>query len=263
MSCSCASALRYRLELVDIIKHNDEVVSFDFKQSEVKGWFEGDSSKLFVTLNGQEVGKKFSYATLPHEERIRFTTRIKLNRSEYKEQLSLLKVGDTLEITEPSGDFKLQRMNRPLVLLSNGVGIAASRSLIKAYEHDQNKIPAIIQINVDSTGDIYKSELDDMMKVHESFKSLYTSHRDDFYKQLDCQTQQLMAMHDVDPYFYVVGSNAFVNGNISHLKSVGFTDADIITDGHVASEGYVIVVRPKVVAVVRTSLQTYCHRVSL
>lgn len=237
MSCACASSKRYKINLIDIIKHNDETVSFDFKSDHINTWAEGDSSKLYVNLQGQEVGKKFSYATISEETRIRFTTRIRTERSDYKDRLSTLSIGDTVEITEPQGDFKLMRHNRPVVLLSNGVGIATSRSLIKTYQTDPTDIPALIQINVDGSGTIYKDEFDNLMGQLKTFKSYYTSNRKAYYQRLDAEIQNILFDFYEEPYVYIVGSANFVIESMRHLKDVGFQDDDIITDGHVETDG--------------------------
>lgn len=236
MSCTCTSTERYKIKLVDTIKHNDETYSFDFHSDDIKEWGEGDNSKLYVDIKGQELGKKFSYATLPNESIIRFTTRIKEERSEYKNQLSKLNIGDTIKITEPQGNFNLQREGRPVVLLSNGVGIAASRSLIKAFEDNSSGIPAVIQINVDAKGTIYKSEFDELMKTNIGFSSHYVSHRAEFYNRLDHEIQSVLSSNEKDPYIYIVGSNGFVHDSITHLKTVGFSDEDIKTDGHISED---------------------------
>lgn len=235
MSCACDST-RYKIKLIHMERHSSETYSFDFESPELNNWSEGDNSKLYVSFKEKAVGKKFSYATLPNESVIRFTTRIKDKPSVYKETLFALKIGDHIEVTQPSGAFKLKRDNRPVVLLSNGVGIAANRSLIKAYENDPSGIPEMIQINVDATGSIYKDEFDLLMTDNETFKSFYESHRTSYYKRLDHEIQNLLVSTDVDPYLYIVGSDGFVRDNINHLKSVGFGDEDIITDSHIPGE---------------------------
>lgn len=232
MSCACASASKNRIELVDIIKHTDEIYSFKFTSQEIDQWQEGDSSKLFLKVGDQEIGKKFSYASLPSESQIRFTTRIKANRSEYKDYLSRLEVGNVLEITAPSGNFKLLRHNRPLLMLSNGVGIAAIRSLIKAYSNDDYGIPELVQLNVDADGNIYKDEFEAMNFNLSTFVSLYTLNRKSFYQTMDSELQRLLMKYVDTPYIYVVGSDNFVEDVIIYLKEMGILDEDIITDGH-------------------------------
>lgn len=237
MTCGCNTQKKYTVELVDVIKHGPETYSFDFRSDEIKHWYEGDSSKVFMTLGDTSVGKKFSYATLPDEKRLRFTTRIREARSDYKDALGQLKIGDQLEISEPSGNFRLRREERPIVILSNGVGIAASRSLIQAFHRDHTDIPEMVQINVDRTGQIYGEELEVLSEDNEYFHSIYLENRELFYPRVDFEMQNLMIATGMVPYIYIVGSNGFVNGCLSHLTDVGFLEEDIITDSHISING--------------------------
>lgn len=231
MSCACAMEPRHQLRLVNIIKHNEETYSLDFDNTAIPQWEAGDSSKIFLSVNGSEVGKAFSYATLPDEGVIRFTTRIKAERSDYKEVLSQVNVGQTIEVTEPKGDFKLRRDERPIVLLSNGVGIAAIRSLVKDFEKDQKGIPELYQLNVDATGFIYEEEFKAIERRNIGFRSRYTSGRKSFQPALKDCIIDLWNRSEARPYYYVVGSENFVRDTVNYLYEAGFTDEDVIMDG--------------------------------
>lgn len=235
MSCGCGSnssyEKQYDIELINIEKHSEDTFSFDFDAEKVF-WSEGESSKVYMTVNGEKIGKKFSHATMIEESFIRFTTRIREGHSAYKGAMANLRIGDKITISEPSGDFKLKRDNRPVVLLSNGVGIAAVRGLVKRYEKDQTSIPCMIQLNVDGTTRLYKKELDALANSKLQFASYYLSHRTAFYQMVDHEIQLLMRKYVDEPYVYVVGSPQFVQDNVSHLKDVGFDESSIITDGH-------------------------------
>lgn len=230
MSCACAMEPRHQLKLVNIIQHNSETYSYDFEKSALSEWGEGDNSKIFLQVGGSEVGKAFSYATLPEEGVIRFTTRIKPNASEYKQVLATKHIGDLVEVTEPKGDFKLRREGRPIVLLSNGVGIAAVRSLIKAFEKDQTQVPLLVQLNVDATGAIYGEEFSDIAQRINSFESVYTPNRQTFYSELKAHIIRLWEQHDQSPFFYTVGSESFVRDTATYLYEAGYTDEHVILD---------------------------------
>ena len=232
MSCACASKPRLRLELLKVEQVHEETFTFEFKSPEPMEWQEGDSSKIYLTVAGNEQGKKFSFASLPSENVVRFTTRIRKERSDYKDTLANIDVGQNVEVSLPSGQFKLRREDRPVILLSNGVGIAAMRTFIKAFEIDQSGIPMMIQINVDSKSSIYQAEFSGIEQKLKMFKSIYVKHRKSFSEQLDFEVQNIISNSSDDPLFYVVGSDAFVNDTISHLNAVGIPSEDIITDGH-------------------------------
>lgn len=231
MSCACAIEPRHQLKLVNIIQHNEETFSLDFDSSHIPYWEAGDSSKIFLRVGGAEVGKAFSYATLPEEGVIRFTTRIKPSRSDYKEVLARVEIGQSIEVTAPKGDFKLRRDQRPIVLLSNGVGIAAIRSLVKDFEKDQTGIPELYQLNVDATGFIYEEEFQAIELKNLGFKSKYTSGRKAFQPALKDCIIDLWNRSEARPYYYVVGSENFVRDTVNYLYEAGFTDEDVIMDG--------------------------------
>ena len=232
MSCACASKPRLRLELLRVEQVHEETFTFEFKSPEPLEWQEGDSSKIYLNVAGNEQGKKFSFASLPSENVVRFTTRIRKERSDYKDVLSNIDVGENVEVSLPSGQFKLRREDRPIVLLSNGVGIAAMRTFIKSYEGDQTGIPSMIQINVDSKSSIYQTEFSEIELRLDMFKSIYVKHRSTFINQLDFEVQNIISNRVEPPLFYVVGSDVFVNDTILHLNAVGIQSEDIITDGH-------------------------------
>lgn len=232
MACGgCSSDRSYTLQLIDKVQHNDTTVSFDFAGLEKFTWKEGDSSKLFVPIDGVMEGMKFSYVTLPEEKLVRFTTRIRHERSDYKEQMNQLTIGDLVEVSEPDGSFALQRDSRPALLLSNGVGIAAMRGLVKSFGKDQEGVNRLTQINVDNTGDLYKEEFEALAERLNSFKSIYVNHREEFYKQVDFESQTLMLTSGYVPLFYVVGSESFLLDVTAYLMSVGFDETDVVTDG--------------------------------
>jgi len=237
MACGCQSNGRVPLEVTNIIEHNDETVSFDFVSVLPMNWFEGDSSKLFLNINGNDVGKTFSYATLPSEKIIRFTTRIREERSDYKTSMSKISVGDIIDVSQPSGDFELRRDDKPALLLSNGVGIATMRSLIKSYEDSQNGIGRLTQINVDRSGDIYKEEFEEIEARLTQFTSVYTSNRNEFNETVLFESQRLMFGTEKIPNIYIVGSDSFIIDTMAYLSTLGINPKDIHTDGPVSSSG--------------------------
>lgn len=232
MACSCKTGRRTALQLIDKYTNNEETYTFDFATLEPITWKEGDSSALVVTIDGVglEDSRKLSYATVPQEKVVRFTTRIREKGSLFKEQLKKLTVGDFVDVTFPEGNFSLKRENRPALLLSNGVGVATMRALVKAFDYDATGVGKLTQINVDSAGSIYKKEFEALYEDNKNFTSVYQAHRDGFYKAVDEETRQLMFGTGSIPYFYIVGSDAFVEDVTLYLEGSGFETEDILND---------------------------------
>ncbi len=232
MPCSCKSGSRTALQLIDKYQDTPDTYTFDFAPIEPLSWKEGDSSALVVDIPevGMEDSRKLSLATLPEEHIVRFTTRIRTERSLYKNRLFHLQVGEFVDITYPEGHFELRREGRPALLLSNGVGIAAMRPLIMSFIQDGEGIGKLQQINVDAGGAIYEDEMTEATEQNAGFRSTYLKHRDELYDEVDAAVHDLMFSTGRMPYFYVVGSDAFVIGMQEYLIASGFDGQDIITD---------------------------------
>lgn len=230
MGCGQETRKNFYGELINIIKHDEITYSFDFNSDDIKHWNEGDSSMLIVSVNDTIEGKKFSYASLQEDKYIRFTTRISEDSSDYKKVLSNLAKGEYIKISEPTGNFRLKRENRPVVLLSNGVGIAAVRSLIRSFVNNQDSIPKMIQFNVDARSNIYKEEFDSYRSKLSQFQSYYLSNRKTYYSMLNHELRILLKNDSVMPYIYIVGSESFVSENMTYLLDLGLTENDLIID---------------------------------
>lgn len=212
-------------------KHDDFTYSFDFKCKDIIKWQEGDHSMLIVTIDDILIGKKLSYVTLPDEGIIRFTTRISENPSDFKKGLLNLVKGEFIKISEPSGNFRLRREHRPVVLLSNGVGISAMRTLVRRYVQSQNMVTEMLQINVDAKGDIYKEEFQQYQKEIPTFKSYHLEHRSSYYSFLYHELNMLYKRYDLPAIVYLAGSDEFVEENMNYLKDLDFPEEDLILGG--------------------------------
>lgn len=229
MSCSKTKNIKsFYSELMTIIRHDDETFSFELKCDDIKTWSPGNHAFFIVHMDGKEVGRKLSFASAPHEGLIRFTTRVPKLHSDYKEVISQLVEGEVVKISEPDGVFKLRREHRPVVLLSNGVGIAPMRSMVESFVDNQKFIPELLQINVDSKSDIYKDVFDEYKKQRANFNSYHVSSRAAYYGMLNHELKMMMRRHDLEPIIYIVGSDGFVAENKNHLTDVGFID--LVTD---------------------------------
>lgn len=234
MSCACAQEPRHAIKLINIQHLGCDTYHLDFVSETLTQWREGDSSKLYIPIGDRTPGKKFSYASLPKEGYIRFTTRLKAKSTQapslYKQALFSTPLGSTLEVTAPKGEFSLRRLGRPVVLLSNGVGIAAVCSLVKQYCEVSEGIPELIQLNVDASGAIYSQEFEALSHRHSQFRSYYVDRRMRFYETLSTVMARLKATYSRDPLFYVVGSESFVRQVTGHLEDLGYAEEDFVRD---------------------------------
>ena len=221
--------IKYHVKITDIIDEAYDTKTYLLEKPDNLTWVEG--AHTHIGLLGFDEGEKpnkalvrhMSINTLPEDNKIGFTTRMIRPLSEFKEKLSNLHIGDEIILFKIGSRMYLRRENRPIVLVSMGVGLATMRPLIHSYIKDNTDIPKIININVDSSKDyIYKTELDSL--VNSYYQNNWVATRNDFYETLN-QTSE-----DSNAIYYVVGSDDFIIDVIKFLRNKMVHDDSIIID---------------------------------
>src|SRR5690625_7380246 len=99
-----------------------------------------------------------SICTLPHENAIGITTRIREQCSPYKAILREMKVGDKIALFKTRSNVPLRRENKNIYLLSSGVGLATFRPLVLDYFARRVGINMIHSLNIVFSRTILYSE---------------------------------------------------------------------------------------------------------
>ena len=221
--------IKFKVKIIDIIEEAKDTKTFLLERPEEFSWREG--AQTHVGIMGFDEGEKpnkslvrhMSIMTLESEDIIGFTTRIPSERSEFKSRLADLKIGDEVVLFKYGSKIFLRRSNRPIILLSMGVGIATMRPLIKAYINDTNGIPYIININVDSSGEfVFRKELDEL--VNDNYTNYWVDSRKSFYDTLN------QLPNPKEAIYYVVGSDLFIMNVVHNLRNKGISTNDIVID---------------------------------
>lgn len=219
----------YWTKINKIIEETSEVKTFLLDLPEGFTWEEGAHTHL--ALEGFNAGdqpnkslvRHMSISTLPNEQTVGITTRIRELCSEFKSILRNLKVGDKVALFKIHSNVPLKREDKDIYLLSSGVGLATFRPLVLTYLERPDNINRIHSLNVDSTKnflftDVFESAPD------KNFTSQYVDNRKDYYEEL----KKLAA--DQDGLFYVVGSDEFIMQNIDVLREQGIKPEQIVLD---------------------------------
>ena len=221
--------IKYTLKIIDIIDEAEGTKTYYFEKPENLTWEPG--SHIHIGHVGFDIGanpkenwvRHMSIMTLPDENKIGITTRVPGISSEFKQKLSELKIGDEAAFFKFGSRMNLRRLNKPVILLSMGVGIATMRPLILAFLNDKANISNLVNVNVDSSGDfIYKNELD--KRTDESYKNYWINSRQDYYGKLE------QFMEAKDAIYYIVGSNGFIQDTIQRLRAKNVNTEDISID---------------------------------
>ena len=219
----------YWTKINKIIEETPEVKTFLLDLPEGFTWEEGAHTHL--ALEGFNAGdqpnkslvRHMSISTLPNEQTVGITTRIRELCSEFKSILRNLEVGDKVALFKIHSNVPLKREDKNIYLLSSGVGLATFRPLVLTYLERPDNINRIHSLTIDSTKDYLFTDVFESAP-DKNFTSQYVDNRKDYYEEV----KKLAA--DQDGLFYVVGSDEFILQNIDVLREQGIKPEQIILD---------------------------------
>ena len=219
----------YWTKINKIIEETSEVKTFLLDLPEGFTWEEGAHTHL--ALEGFNAGdqpnkslvRHMSISTLPNEQTVGITTRIRELCSEFKSILRNLKVGDKVALFKIHSNVPLKREDKNIYLLSSGVGLATFRPLVLTYLERPDNINRIHSLTIDTKKDYLFTDVFESAP-DKNFTSQYVDNRKDYYEE----AKKLAA--DQDGLFYVVGSDEFIMQNIDVLREQGIKPEQIVLD---------------------------------
>ncbi|WP_099355154.1 dihydropteridine reductase [Fredinandcohnia onubensis] len=219
----------YWTKINKIIEETPEVKTYLLDRPEDFTWEEG--SHTHFALKGFNAGDKpnkslvrhMSISTLPYENAIGITTRIREQCSEFKSILRTLEVGNEVALFKTHSNVPLKREDKNIYLLSSGVGLATFRPLVLEYFERASNVNQIHSLNIDSSKEFLFTNI--FKSVPEkNFTAHFVDNRKDYYEAV----QNLAS--DKNGLFYVVGSEDFVVQNIEVLREQDIKPEQIILD---------------------------------
>ena len=216
-------------KIKQIIEETSEVKTYLLELPEDFTWEEGAHTHLALKgFNDGDAPNKslvrhMSISTLPHENVVGITTRIKELCSEFKSILKTLEVGDEMALFKIHSNVPLKRENKNIYLLSSGVGIATFRPIVLTYLENQENVTSVTALNVDSSKeflftDIFTSD------ASKNFTANYVESRENYYAEAEKLAK------DPNGLYYVIGSDEFIHQNIELLFKNGITREQIVLD---------------------------------
>lgn len=111
------------------VKESDEIISFYFEptdKKEVITYHPGQYIGLQLLINGEEVRRNYSLSSASNQHYLRISVKRENNGVVSNFLHDTIKVGDTINIFPPAGDFTLDNSQKPVVFITAGVGITPS-----------------------------------------------------------------------------------------------------------------------------------------
>ncbi len=190
--------------------------------------FEFEKPKGFEFTAGQSIDMTlgtliypFSIAASPNENLLRIVTRMRPD-SKFKNDLKKLKVGDTVHIQGPSGDFILRKKSdKPIIFIAGGIGITPFSSMIAwAFQEQLPHNITLIYGNRDKESAALLSDLEYVATQYPNLKIIPVFHRltkDDI-------------PFDASNVYYLAGPPGFVQNTRKILDEMGIEEDFIKTE---------------------------------
>ena len=217
------------IELLDIKEEAKDTFTYKFSIPEGLSWDAGTNAKLVATGSDTnfapsgESTRHLSICSLPDEGFIGFTTRVREGASTFKRNLKVSKIGDKLQLFGLKNRLPLHRDDKPVVLITMGVGIATMRPMMLEYAKDQSHVSQLININIDrSITEIYQDEL--LHLNMPNFENIYVNSRAQLHQSIED------TLHLQGAEYHIVGSDEFLMSIGAFILQKGVSDDCIKID---------------------------------
>ncbi|WP_144152690.1 NO-inducible flavohemoprotein [Paraburkholderia sp. BCC1885] len=213
---------------------SEEITSFYLRPDdgrELLAFEPGQYIGIRLVINGEEVRRNYSLSAAANGHEYRISVKREPNGKVSNHLHAKLNEGDTLELFAPAGDFRLIPGDKPLVLISGGVGITPTLAMLQAALETQRPVHFI---HAARHGGVhaFRDAIEQLAARHAQLKRFYV------YAEKRAQdaavngtgyldearlAQWLPESRDVDAYF--LGPIGFMKAVKKHLKALGVPEA--------------------------------------
>ena len=216
------------------VAESDEIASFYLEPQDggALARFEpGQYIGLRLLVKGQEIRRNYSLSAAPNGSSFRISVKREpggLASAHLHEQVH---VGDLLELFPPAGDFVLQDSDKPLVLISGGVGITPTLAMLDAALQGSRPVH-FIHFARNRGAHAFREALDARKARHAQLQRFYVY--DEHAEKIGAPhavgrlsnaqlAAYLPASRDVDAYF--LGPKPFMRQLKKQLRELGIPEA--------------------------------------
>ncbi|MGE8392696.1 NO-inducible flavohemoprotein [Pseudomonas sp. BIGb0427] len=217
-------------KLVERVEESSEIVSFYFAPVDGGAILQAEPGQyigLQLLIDGVEQRRNYSLSALSNAGQYRISVKREAGGKVSNYLHQQLAVGDSINLFPPSGEFTLSASDKPLVLISGGVGITPTLPMLEAAL-DSGRLVHFIHCARNGAVHAFRDWVDELAARHPQVKRFYCYAEDDGVSQpadavgllsADQLGQWLPQERDVDAYF--LGPKAFMAAIKRHLKGLG------------------------------------------
>ncbi|MFK0088115.1 NO-inducible flavohemoprotein [Pseudomonas sp. NPDC090755] len=216
--------------LVQRVEESSEIVSFYFAPVDggaILAAEPGQYIGLQLFIDGVEQRRNYSLSALCNDGQYRISVKREAGGKVSNYLHEQMVVGDTLKLFPPSGEFTLSSSDKPLVLISGGVGITPTLPMLEAAL-ESGRVVHFIHCARNGAVHAFRDWVDGLAARHPQLKRFYCYAEDDGVSEpadavgllsADQLGQWLPQERDLDAYF--LGPKAFMAAIKRHLKGLG------------------------------------------
>lgn len=217
-------------ELAAKVQESAEITSFYFKPQDggpIMAFEPGQYIGMKLVVDGQEQRRNYSLSALAGIGSYRISVKREPGGVVSNYLHDQLQEGATLELFPPSGEFTLTTSDKPLVLISGGVGITPTLAMLEAALATSRPVH-FIHCARNGSVHAFRDWVDCLAERHPQLKHFYCYTEDDGVSPAAhkvgflCEQQLgewLPAERDLDAYF--LGPKGFMGAVKRHLKALG------------------------------------------
>lgn len=221
------------------VKESDVITSFYLKPKDgqaISSYQAGQYLTLKATIKGEKYThmRHYSLSDSPGKNYYRISVKREDAHdkapdgvvSNYLHQQ--IHAGDVLQFSAPAGDFTLIPSNKPIVLMSGGIGITPLLSmLLTSIENETDSNITFIHSTTNSKVHAFKKEMAELAKIHDNVRFFvsyenpteedYSTHNFDKEGFIDLNWLQSILPSN-DAHFYICGGLTFMEAMTKILK---------------------------------------------
>jgi nitric oxide dioxygenase len=217
-------------KVVAKVPESAEITSFYFAPADgqpILAFTAGQYIGMQLFVEGKEIRRNYSLSALGGNNQYRISVKREPGGRASNYLHDQLNVGDSINLFTPSGEFTLVHNDKPLVLISGGVGITPTLAMLEAALETQRPIH-FIHCARNGSVHAFRDWIEDLAGKHPQLKRFYCYSEDDgvipaahavgLLDQARLE-QWLPANRDVDAYF--LGPKGFMAAMKRQLKAAG------------------------------------------
>jgi nitric oxide dioxygenase len=216
------------------VRESDEITSFYLRPDdggELLAFHPGQYIGVRLVIDGEEVRRNYSLSAMANGREYRISVKREPNGKVSNYLHTRVNENDTVELFAPAGDFKLEHTDKPLVLISGGVGITPTLAMLQAALNTDRPVHFIHSARHGGVH-AFRDAIDALAARYPRLKRFYCyeQHRAGDadahgigYLDETRLAQWLPETRNVDVYF--LGPIAFMKAVKKHLKAIGVPES--------------------------------------